>query len=298
MRTLLTALIVTAAAGANCLTVEHDRIAAGDLALAEPGMRSVKPDIIFGYAPQPGAVRQISGEELRRFAAAHGVVLANAADLCVEHPVRALDPMELLRAMKDTIGSEARIDIVDFSRVGVPRGRLVFARGGLTLPVEPTPDPLLWRGQVEYGQGRRTLVWARVRITETRTELVATRDLRPGEIVARGDIRLETGEVGLSRRSSLSSFDTAEGMIVRRSIPAGTPLRAEWLQPPEVVRRGDQVPVTVVSASAVLRLHARAESGARAGQRVMLTNLENGKRFEALVDRRGEALLQIGGDAK
>jgi flagella basal body P-ring formation protein FlgA len=87
-------------------------------------------------------------------------------------------------------------------------------------------------------------------------------------------------------------------MLPRRTIAAGTPIRAEWLQVPQVVRRGEQVPVTVVSASAVLRLHARAESNARAGERIMLINIENGKRFQAVVDRAGQALVQVDGGTK
>jgi flagella basal body P-ring formation protein FlgA len=102
----------------------------------------------------------------------------------------------------------------------------------------------------------------------------------------------------LSKHFGLGSPSAVVGMLPRRTIAAGSTLRAEWLQAPQVVRRGDQVAVTVVSGTAVLQLHARAESNARAGERLTLTNIENGRRFEAVVDRTGEALVQIGGGAK
>ena len=298
MRILAILLMIAGTAGAACIPIENDRITAGNLALGVPELQSVKPDTAFGYAPQPGAVRLISAGEIRRFAAAQGVTMAEAAEVCVEYPVRPLDPAELVRAMKLALAGEVRIELVDYSRIGVPRGTIVFERAGLLLPADTAAEPLHWRGHVEYGLKRRAMIWARVRATETRTEIVAGRDLRPGESIAEGDIRLDTREVPISRRASVGSAAAAVGMLPRRSIPTGTAIRAEWLQAPEVVRRGDQVPLVVVSASAVLRLHARAESSARAGQRVTLTNPDNGKRFEAVIDRNGEGLVQVRGGAR
>jgi flagella basal body P-ring formation protein FlgA len=288
-------IFLTAVLGAaGCIPIEHDRIGAGDLASVAAELRSLAPDITFGYAPQPGAVRLISAEEIRRFAAAHGLTLASAAEVCIEYPVRALDPVELVRSMQNSLGSGVRIEVVDFSRNGVPRGRLVFERSGLLLPAEPTPEPVMWRGHIEYALQKRVHIWARVRVTETRSDLVAARDLRPHEPIGSNDVRIETREAPLAKRLPVSDAASVEGMLPRRAIAAGTPIRLDWLQAPEVVRRGDQVPVVVVSSSAMLRLHARAESAARAGQRLTLTNPETGRRFEAVVDRRGEALVQVG----
>jgi flagella basal body P-ring formation protein FlgA len=298
MRLILVGLLTTASAAAACLQVESEHIRARDLVVIAPELRSLAPDTVFGYAPQPGAIRVISPEELRRFAAANGVQVENAAEMCVAYPIHPLDRTAMAQAMKAFLDPEVELDIIDFTRVGVPAGRLVFDGKGLVVPAEPSSEPVLWRGSVLYGDRRAAPVWARVRLTVQRTEVVAARDLQAGHKITTGDIRVDTRDAPLSKRFGVASPTAVEGMLPRRNIAAGLAIRAEWLQAPEVVRRGDQVPVTVVSASAVLRLHARAESSARAGERLTLTNIENGKRFEAVVDRAGEALIQVGGGLK
>ena len=298
MRMLLIPALFAGAAAAACVPVENEYVRARDLAGGAPELASLDGETVFGYAPQPGAVRVISAEEIRRFAAAHGLRADASSEVCIEYPLRRLEQAAVELALRAAVEDGVAVELVDFTRGGVPAGKLVFDRKALLVPIEPVAEPLLWRGYVLYGAHRAAAVWARVRLTVTRAEVVALRDLPPNEPITPNDIRVDTRQAPLSKRLGASSREAVEGMLPRRTIPAGTPIRADWLRAPEVVRRGDQVPVTVISASAILHLHARAESSARAGERVVLTNVTNGKRFEALVDRRGEARIQLPGESK
>ncbi|HEX5430963.1 MAG TPA: flagella basal body P-ring formation protein FlgA [Bryobacteraceae bacterium] len=67
--------------------------------------------------------------------------------------------------------------------------------------------------------------------------------------------------------------------------------RPARLSPP-VIDRGDQVAVKVFSGSVLLSFHAEAESAGRPGQRIIVRNPLNGRRFLARVEDRGKVVVR------
>jgi flagella basal body P-ring formation protein FlgA len=288
------ATTVITAASAPCRAIEGARITAADLAEVLPAFAAVAPEAVIGYAPQPGAYRNIEPEELTRFAAAHGMEYHGIATVCFEPALEELDPSRIEASLRESLKGmaipNADLDIVEYSKFRVPSGRLSF-------PIESLPAPssgntAIWNGFVEH-EHRRYPVWARVRIVVPLTRVVAVGNLRAGQKVESGDVRIETVGIFPTRSLALQSLSDCVGMLARRYLTAGTPVSAADLMPPYDVDRGDIVTVEVQSGGAVLVLEAEAQASGREGQSITLRNSTSGKIFRAKITGKGRALLEF-----
>src|SRR5579863_1595054 len=187
---LLVAGAVSASAAPVCHAVEGSRITAADLAAVLPAFAafaSTAPDTPFGYAPLPGAYRNIEPAELTRFAAAHGLDFHGIETVCFEPAVAALEPSRIEASIRESLNtiaiSSAEVDIIEFSKFRVPSGKLSFPIE--SLPAYSSENTAIWNGFVEH-EHRRYPIWARVRITLPQTRVVAVANLRAGQPVEAG----------------------------------------------------------------------------------------------------------------
>jgi flagella basal body P-ring formation protein FlgA len=269
--------------------VEGEQVLARDLAAAEPAFAALPPETPFGYAPAPGARRAFHAEELRRRAKPHELSLAPGATVCVVRPLEPLTRERLLTSMRASLSElEARIEVVDLARTGVPRGELQFPPGGLSRPPAADPGrPVLWKGYVLYGQRRRFPVWAKVRVAAEAVRAVALRDLKAGELVEAGDLQVRSAEAFPFGEPVAMSIEQAAGKILRGPVAAGSSIPLRLLQTPPEVRRGDQVRVRASSGGATIQITARAETAGSTGDTVVVLNPASGKRFRARVEGLG-----------
>lgn len=283
-----------AAAGlaAECGIVTGDHIYASDLAALAPAFGAVPATAVFGYSPRPATRRGATAEELGRFARAHGIS-AEFDAMCFVRAAAPPDTEAAAAAMRASLGSpEARIEIVEISRFPAPPGVLVFPRESL---VEPAAGGVaVWNGHVQY-DGGRFAIWVKARIAVPVTRLVAASALRPGQILAEGDVRVETAEDFPRRTQPLSNPADAVGKAARRAIAAGAAIPANALIEPNAVERGDTVMVEVRSGGAVLKLEAKAEAPGRRGDTIPLRNAASGKLFRARIEDKGRVALECRG---
>lgn len=283
-----------AAQSATCHVVQGDRITAADVAAVAPAFAAIPPETIFGYAPQPGAYRNVEPAELARFAAAHGIQFHGIDRVCFEPAVSELEPSAIEEAIRASLTAMsiagAEIEVVEYSKFRVPSGKLTF-------PVESFPpyaagNTAIWNGFV-VRENRRYSVWARVKITVAQTRVVAAASLRAGQRVEAGDVRLEEVRAFPARDTLLKSISDGVGMLAKRYVNAGTPLTTADLMPPWDVDRGDMTMVQVRSGGAVLTLEAEAQADGRAGQSIDFRNATTGKTFRAKIIGKGRALLEF-----
>src|SRR5581483_1039988 len=125
-------------AQSGCVQVAHDRILLSDITPAVPALSSRPAGSQFiGWTPVPGSRRTITSRELLRTTRREGLALSegDVRDVCVERAVAPLNATEIgaaLSRVPEVAGAE--IEIVDFSRVNVPAGRLEFSISGLGRP--------------------------------------------------------------------------------------------------------------------------------------------------------------------
>jgi flagella basal body P-ring formation protein FlgA len=286
-------LLLTSAVEPGCVELTSENIRVQDLAPSFAGFGRLDPGMIFGPAPAPGIRRFLSSFELRRFAERAGLRMSDIPGMCVVVPARTLNATEVLEAIRVSVdGKSAGLELVDFSRIPVPKGALVGDRAGLSYPANPAA-PALWRGWVEWGEHRRVRVWAHVFVRVPKTVLVTARDLRPGEVITPEAVREYQRLAPVSGASHFTDLASVIGKQVRSRIRQGQELRTEMLMAAQVVQKGEGVEVRVTSGLSSLCLRATADSTARAGELVMLRNPLSGKRFRALAIEPGKAQLNL-----
>jgi len=136
--------------------VDSDHILGKDVAAASPLFATLDPHIEISAAPLAGAERVLRPEEIVRLAKQNGIELEGpAAAICFARVTEPLTAEKLLPELQKALGLEnASIEILDFSRFGVPRGTFEFPKSSLM------PNGL-WRGRVLYGENHSMPVWVR-----------------------------------------------------------------------------------------------------------------------------------------
>ena len=278
---------------AACMPVTGDRILGRDLALAEPALAALPASYAVGFAPAPGERRILASAELNRIARSNGINAPLLDEVCFEFPVRQLSRQEIAAAMRSSLPTDSRIEIVELGKTEAPVGDIDFALGGLE-PGDPA-GTRVWRGWVHYSPTRKLPIWARVRILEDYIAVVATRDLAPGVVLDAAWLRAERQTGPLPKEPLATKIGDVQGQVLKRAIKAGVPLPVSFVTAPLAVRRGETVRVNVASGWARLRFEAVAEADAREGEQIALRNPISGKTFRARVDGNGKATVVIGG---
>lgn len=274
-----------------CAIVEGDRIVARDLVFAGPAFAAMAPDTDLGYAPAPGARRNLPPGELARMAVRHGVPPGVLQGMCVERATARLSPEELLAALSAALDRpHASIELLDWSRYPAPRGELCFPWGGLTASRK---GEWIWRGYVRYGSGRRFGLWARVRISVPTRRVVAREALPAGKPIRPEQLRVDTVAAFSIGRQPAETVDQVAGRAARRSIPAETAIWQNLLEAPREIHSGDAVTVEVSSGQAQLTLAGRAGGPGRRGELIPVRNPQTGKVFRARVLGAGRVAVAV-----
>jgi flagella basal body P-ring formation protein FlgA len=178
----------------------------------------------------------------------------------------------------------------------VPAGQIEFPLSGLGTPSPTGPSaPVLWRGDVVYGDSHRFAIWARVEIAAPCRRLTAGESLKAGRPLEARQIRVTTGYLLSDRRQGApdgrgSDRDVADSF---RSPPAAS-CGSSCLAPPNEINRGDAVHIEVRSGAARLVLTARALNGGRSGDTISVRNPDSNKTFQARVTGKGTAIVEAG----
>jgi len=290
MRLSFLLLLIVFSLGARpCLSVAGDEIHAGELAREQPAFRDMDPEAVIGISPAPGVRRVYSARELAGVAAHNNIQLVSPLDeVCFERAVSPLTAEALERAMQSVLNDpDVRIELLDFSRLNVPAGELMFTRTGLAAAASPS-TPLFWRGSLRYSPQHTLSVWARVRIFKKSAVLVAAHDLRAGVVIQQNDIAVEVRDVSPFGRPPATK-EAALGSAARRTIPAGTVITDLLLQTAPDIAAGDTVRVSAGAGAAVITFDAVARTFGHKGDRIVLINPENQRPFRAVVDGKGRA---------
>lgn len=280
----------------SCRPVEGDRILARDLAAALPEFRSAPADAMVGQSPQPGGRRTFHAPELHALAHRFGVALSAEQDICFEWPSEPLDHARAIAAMQQALEAPgATIDMKQTSADRVPKGRMEFPLSGLGTPSPNGPRaPVLWRGDIVFGDGLRFAIWAQVEISVPCQRLAAVENLKAGRPIEARQVRATASTCFPVPGKPLPTVAQFTGMSPIHFISAGSELRPELLAAPNDVNRGEAVHIEVRSGAALLVLTARAVTGGRSGDTISVRNPESNKTFQARVTGKGTATVDTG----
>jgi flagella basal body P-ring formation protein FlgA len=285
MRLLILAISIAPAFA--CQVVENDRIFAKDLAAVSSLFAALDPQLEIGAAPLAGVEKVLRPEEIVHLARQNGIALDEPAGaICVSRATEPLTAQKLLPVLQKALGVDnAIIEILDFSRFGVPRGTFEFPKSSLM------PNGL-WRGRVLYGDNHSMPVWVKAHITVERTWIEAAETLAVGKAIEGSQLNIKTGPRFPFDPALIESLSQLVGRRPVRTLAAGTPIAPTMLTIAHDVERGDRVEVEVKVGAAILDFSATAESSGRAGDSIMVKNPENGRTFQAKIQDKGHVLVE------
>jgi flagella basal body P-ring formation protein FlgA len=284
MRLALFCLIVPAFA---CQVVDSDRILGKDLAAASPLFAALDPGIEIGVAPLAGAERILRPDEVVRLARQNGIALEGPApSICFARVTETLTAEKLLPELQKALGLDnVNIEILDFSRFGVPHGTFEFQKSSLM------PNGL-WRGRVLYGENHSMPVWAKTRITVQRTWVEAGESLAVGKAIDASQLNVRTGPRFPFDPPLVESMQLLIGRKLARTLAPGTPITLAMLAVAHDVERGDRVSVEVKVGAAILDFEATAETSGRTGDSILVKNPDNGHTFQAKIQDKGHVVVE------
>jgi len=278
-----------------CQPIAADQVLGKDLAAALPAFRALPPEILLGNVPPPGSSRIFHAPELVGIAKRYSIGIQDSPEVCFEWPLHRLDRDRVLEAMRQTLGiSDARIEIADLSLTPAPPGQLDFPRDHLGTPAGAgLHAPVLWRGDVVYGENHRFPVWARVRLGVPCDRLLAAENLKAGQPLQAGQLRASAAQCFPSPDRIVLTIEKVLGMSLRRPIASGSEILPGLLAGPSDINRGDSVAVHVFSGAAHLEFTGKAETAGSAGDFIAVRNPSSNRVFRARVDGKGTAVVDV-----
>lgn len=121
---------------------------------------------------------------------------------------------------------------------------------------------------------------------------VLRRGLTRGDLISERDIELVTRRITARAADIILEPELLLGMEVRRPIPAGSPLRHGQVDYPVLVTRGQTVTLVAGGGGLEVRMQGKAMGSGAMGDRLVVTNLNSGRRVEGIVQRDGSVQIR------
>jgi flagella basal body P-ring formation protein FlgA len=277
-------------------TARRDTLTLGDVANVktnEPQLAIQLRAITLGYAPQVGAIRELSREKITLAISAAGftpdVVGIEAPSIAlVRREAQVVDQALVRQAVENSLkatlgpGTTAALTRLDLpSDIEVPAG-LVEVRASVSavrtlflpfsVPIEFWVDGRLVKRLSVTAQAE---AFAPV--------LVAAHDIGAKTRLREGDFKLEVRP--LTRNPSLYLNDPIRlrGTSLVHSLPSGEAITTDALASEIVVKTGDQVRIVGKSGALSILVVGEARAAGRVGDRVQVKNLQSGMLFQAVI---------------
>ena len=296
MMILLSLLISIAAVSLGaCLQVEGQHVRMSDFGRLVGDLPDSDDEVVM-RAPAVGVRRNIAPSELKRILRLPADSKIPEASLCIEQISEFLSEKRILDAIQGTFpDANLHVRIADFSRYPIPKGKLELSQRGLLAGPTTRPDQrIMWRGRVVTRDGNTFPTWVRLYISTLREEVVAKRDLNPGDRIGSDDIAIATRRVIPLNAKAAPSLAEITDHIPRSRIAAGTRINTQMLRLPFDVEVNESISVQILAEGVQLKLPAISQGRGRIGDWIWLKQTVTGKRMRAIITAPGQALIEAG----
>lgn len=170
-----------------------------------------------------------------------------------------------------------------------PRLRLPQCNQELSISLESPAEPIgrvTLRVRCNGSSPWTVFVPGQVRLY--REVVTAVRPLKRDAILTASDLAMAERDVGLISQGYLNALKQAVGKKLTRPLLPDQVLTPAYLQPAEVVRRGDQVVISARSGSISVRMPGEALSDGTIGQQIRVRNQRSNRVVRARVTGPGQ----------
>lgn len=316
LRLVLIFVAVPLLAGEACLSVEASHVTPRDLAVRLPAFAEADDaELPLAPAPPPGQYRSVSASEVAVWARRAAVSGGALTPVCLVRPAHRLLRSDVEAAVRAQLAAAVLVDpvpvlvepagvFVDPAAVFVeiaassadllPSGQAVFPLATASKPSLLHPRAAFhWAGYWETGEGRRVPIWARVSAWRIRAAVRLRRAGQERATLRPDDLEQVAVAASVFDPTPGETVSGYAGKILKRFLPAGYVLDSQQVEMPPRVARNSMIDVHIVSGQLRLDLAARAESDGWVGDSVVLFIPPGRRRFRAVVQPDGSALLIV-----
>lgn len=283
------------------ISAKSERLTLGDVAeivSADEQMKARLTAIELGYAPDVGAVRQVTLDKIILAINAagfppHSVEIQGAAVVIVRRATQIIDPAYVREAVERAVlndpramGAAARIARLDLpATIEVPAGATEVRAaigGGRDLFSPFTATIEIW------ADGR---VLRRLNVTAQAEAfalvMVLTRDLAAGARVREEDVTIEMRRLTRAVSAYVRDVKALRGGALKRALGRGEPLTTDVMIAEITVRSGDPVRIIGESGLVYVEVKGEARSAGRIGDRIQVKNVQSGILLQAVIEDEG-----------
>jgi flagella basal body P-ring formation protein FlgA len=163
----------------------------------------------------------------------------------------------------------------------LPRGQL-DAEAFLEA-TEPVHGRLRARLEVLVDGESARVLRVQLGVRDRRLAVTALRPLRPGDVIAAGDVELRELPPGVTPRQPLRDLEGAVGQVATRRVEAGEVLGSGSVRPPALVRRRERVRIIARAGGVVVVAQGEPLDDGGLGDSVRVVCQASGRTLEARV---------------
>ena len=277
--------------------VESDDVLFGQIASFEGNdlqlIQQLK-QIVVGKAPSAGKTRQYEYRHFRKRLEQYRIDLAAVQ---LEVPPRVLISRsyveigipKIKKIVTDYIRQNIPPDngMVRIKAVHVP-DRVMLSKGRITYKVAaPRSRPLMGNCSLAVdfsvnGHSQKRM-WATAQIEVLKPVVVTRKPLGRYKPITEDDIMLQTLDLANLPSNVLTDPEAVLGKRTKRAIGAQAPLRADVIELPPLVKRGDMVTIIVESKGLKVTARGLVKKKGRLGERIPVVNVDSKKVLYARV---------------
>jgi len=277
--------------------IETDEVLLGQIASIESSdtrwVQQLK-DIVIGKAPSPGKTRHYDQRHLRIRLRQHnidlaGVRLEGSRTTRISRSHIEIDKHEIEKIVSDFITQNIPQEdkSVRIKEIRVSE-KTVLSKGRIAYKVAaPDMRPLTGTCSVAVdfsvnGHFEKK-VWATVKVEVWGSVVVTRKPLGRYKPITEDDIMLQTMDLTLLSSNVVTDPEAVLGKRTKRAIGAQTPLRADSIELPPLVKRGDLVVIIAQSKGLKITTRGLVKKKGRLGDRIPVVNVDSKKVLYARV---------------
>ena len=277
--------------------VENDEVFFGQIASIEGSdtqlIQRLKA-LVIGKAPSAGRTRQYEQRYLRKRLEQHRIDLSALQMVVPERVVVSrssveIDESKLKKIVKDYILENIPPDsgMVRIKAIHVP-GRVVLSKGHIAYKVvAPRRRQLMGNCSLAIdfslnGHSQKR-IWVTAQVEVLGSVVVTRKPLGRYKPISEDDIVLQTMDLASLPSNVLTDPEAVLGKRTKRAIGAQIPLRADVIELPPLVRRGDLVMIIVEANGLKITARGLVKKKGRLGERIPVVNVDSKKVLYARV---------------
>jgi flagella basal body P-ring formation protein FlgA len=251
-------------------------------------------NIVIGKAPLPGGSHRFDLNDLQKRIKQHHIDLATVIIQAPPQIVVTRSHIEIKKHEIENIVSEFIVQQIPpdnttmrIKEIRVP-GNVILPKGRITYNVTaPRKQKLMGRCPItvdfSVNGSVHKKVWTTAMIEVLGPVVVTRKPLGRHKPITEDDIEMQTLDLSNLPANVLTDREAVIGKRTKRAVGAQTPLRADSIELPPLVKRGDLVVIIAESENLKITTLGQVKKKGRRGERIPVVNLDSKKVLQARV---------------